>query len=40
MQQLDAADDEGRDEEDEARRQIIPAFIKVPIVSTRARCSF
>lgn len=34
MQQLDAADDEGRDEEEEeARRQIIPAFIKPSIIS-------
>lgn len=33
MQQLNAADDEGRDEEEEEeRRQIIPAFIKLSIV--------
>lgn len=38
MQPLNAADDEGRDEEEEEeRRQIIPAFIKLPIVSGPAR---
>lgn len=39
MQQLDAADDEERDEEDEARSQIIPAFITVSIGSMQA-CSY
>lgn len=40
MQQLDAADDEERDEEDEARSQIIPAFITVSIGSMQACSSF
>lgn len=40
MQQLDAADDEERDEEDEARSQIIPAFITVSIGSIQACASF
>lgn len=39
MQQLDAADDEGNDEEEKKEKgHVIPAFIRLPIVHIRS-CS-